>query len=135
MAYASNAIYVATCNVPFAFTKDGQVNGAPPSTATVSGTVVALNATTGAIEWSTKVDTLPVGAMTISNNLVFTTLVTGKLVAFNRATGAVVFTQKLPRTTNSTLAIAGNTIIVPTGGPKYGAAKGKSQIIAYAVPS
>jgi outer membrane protein assembly factor BamB len=135
MAYVGNVIYVATCNVPFAFTKDSQVNGAPPSTATVSGAVLALNATTGAIEWSTKVDTLPVGAMTISNNLVFTTLVTGELVAFNRTTGAAVFTQKLPRTTNSTLAIAGNTIIVPTGGPKYGAAKGKSQIIAYAVPS
>jgi outer membrane protein assembly factor BamB len=135
MAYAGNVIYVATCNVPFAFTNDGQVNGAPPSKAVVSGAVLALNATTGAVEWSTKVNTLPVGAMTISNDLVFTTLVSGELVAFNRATGAAVFTQKLPRTTNSTLAIAGNTIIVPTGGPKYGKAKGKSQIIAYAVPS
>jgi alcohol dehydrogenase (cytochrome c) len=135
MAYAGNVIYVATCNVPFAFTKDGQVNGTPPSTATVTGAVIALNATTGAIEWSTKVDSVPVGAMTISNNLVFTTLVTGKLIAFNRTSGTAVFTQQLPRTTNSTLAIAGNTIIVPTGGPKYGKAKGKSQIIAYAVPS
>jgi alcohol dehydrogenase (cytochrome c) len=135
MAYAGNVIYVATCNVLFDFTKNDQVNGAPPSAANASGAVLALNATTGAIEWSTKVDTLPVGAMTISNNLVFTTLVSGKLVAFNRATGALVFTQKLPRTTNSTLAIAGNTIIVPTGGPKFGTAKGKSQIIAYAVPS
>jgi outer membrane protein assembly factor BamB len=134
MAYAGNVIYVATCNVPFAFTKDSQVNGTPPSTAKVNGTVLALNATTGAIEWSTKVGTLPVGAMTISNNLIFTTLVSGKLIAFNRTTGAAVFTQQLPRTTNSTLAIAGNTIIVPTGGPKYGKAKGKSQIIAYAVP-
>jgi outer membrane protein assembly factor BamB len=135
MAYAGNVIYVATCNVPFTFTKDDQVNGAPPSTASATGSVVALNATSGAIEWSTKVSTLPVGAMTISNNLVLTTLVSGKLIAFNRTTGAAVFTQNLPRTTNSTLAIAGNTIIVPTGGPKYGTAKGKSQIIAYAVPS
>jgi alcohol dehydrogenase (cytochrome c) len=133
MAYVGNVIYVATCNVPFQFTKDSDVNGAPPATTHVSGTVLALNATTGAIEWSTKVATLPVGAMTISNNLVFTTLISGKLIAFNRTTGASVYTKDLPRTTNSTLAIAGNTIIVPTGGPKYGSAKGKSQIIAYAV--
>jgi outer membrane protein assembly factor BamB len=136
MAYAENVIYVATCNVPFEFTKDGQVNGGPPTgTLAASGTVLALNASTGAIEWSTKVDTLPLGAMTVSNNLVFTTFVSGELVAFNRATGGTVFTQKLPRTTNSPIAIAGNTIIVPTGGPKYGTAKGKAQIIAYAVPS
>lgn len=136
MAYAGNVIYVATCDVPFEFTKDGQVNGGPPSgTVAASGTVLALNASTGIIEWSTKVDTLPLGAMTVSKNLVFTTLVKGELVAFNRATGAMVFTKQLPRTTNSTLAIAGNTIIVPTGGPKYGTAKGKSQIVAYAVPA
>jgi outer membrane protein assembly factor BamB len=136
MAYAENVIYVATCNVPFEFTKDGQVNGGPPTgTLAASGTVLALNASTGAIEWSTKVDTLPLGAMTVSNNLVFTTFVSGELVAFNRATGDTVFTQKLPRTTNSPIAIAGNTIIVPAGGPKYGTAKGKAQIIAYAVPS
>jgi outer membrane protein assembly factor BamB len=97
--------------------------------------MVALNATTGAIEWSTKVDGLPDGDATVSNNLVFAPLFEGKLVALNRSTGAVVFTQQLPRTDNSPIAIAGNTIIVPDGGPKDKTLSGKSQIIAYAVPT
>jgi outer membrane protein assembly factor BamB len=96
---------------------------------------VAVNAGTGATEWSTKVGGLPDGDATVSNNLVFVPLFEGKLVALNRSTGAVVFTQQLPKTDNSPIAIAGNTIIVPVGGPKDKALSGKSQIIAYAVPA
>jgi outer membrane protein assembly factor BamB len=135
MAYADNTIYAATMNLPIQFTAADQVdNGPPGKDVSESGDLVALNATTGAVEWSTKLDGLPDGAATVSNNLVFAPLFEGKLVALNRSTGAVVFTQPLPRTENSPLAIAGNTIIVPDGGPKGTTLRGKSQIIAYAVP-
>jgi alcohol dehydrogenase (cytochrome c) len=136
MAYANNTIYAATINLPLRFTSSSQVNGLPPKgTFAYGGDLVALNAVTGAIEWSTKLDGIPDGAATVSNNLVFTALVNGRLIACNRATGAIVLNKKLPRTMNSTLAIAGNTVIVPTGGPVPKGSKEMSQIVAYSVPA
>jgi hypothetical protein len=57
------------------------------------------------------------------------------LEALNSSTGAVVFTAQLPRTTNATIAIAGNTIIIPVGAPKNATKKGPSQIVAYRLPT
>ncbi|MGC2486815.1 MAG: PQQ-binding-like beta-propeller repeat protein [Acidimicrobiales bacterium] len=134
MAYADNTIYAATINLPLRYTKDSQVTGQPLSGKfSYGGEMVALNASTGAIEWSTTLKGIPDGAATVSNNLVFTALVSGRLIACNRTTGAIVLNMKLPRTMNSTLAIAGNTVIVPTGGPVSKGAKEKSQIVAYTV--
>jgi glucose dehydrogenase len=132
MAVAGNTVYVATCNLPFRFTSTNSVDGSPVGKK-VSGDIEALNVTTGTVEWKTEVNSLPLGATTVSNNLVFTTLVSGEMLALNSTTGAVVFSQKLPRSTNSPIAIAGNTVIVPVGGPEKG--KGNSsQIIAYRLP-
>jgi outer membrane protein assembly factor BamB len=132
MAVAGNTLYVATCNLPFRFTHTQSVNGSPVGT-TISGDIEALNVTTGKVEWSTAVRSLPLGATTVVNNVVFTTLVSGELLALNTTTGAIIFTQKLPRATTSPLAVAGNTVIVPVGGPVRG--KGApSQIIAYRLP-
>jgi outer membrane protein assembly factor BamB len=84
------------------------------------------------------VSSLPLGAATVSNDLVFTTLETGKLIALNRSTGAIVYQQNLPTSTNSPIAIAGNTILVPAGGPTISAKQQSSdtnpQLVAYTVP-
>jgi alcohol dehydrogenase (cytochrome c) len=136
MAYADNTVYAAVMNLPIQFTAADQVDNGPVGKGIKEGgDVVAVNATTGATEWSTKVDGLPDGDATVSNDLVFAPLFEGTLVALNRSTGAVVYTQQLPKTDNSPIAIAGNTIIVPDGGPKDKTLSGKSQIIAYAVPT
>ncbi len=135
MAYADGTIYAATINLPLQYTKDSQVTGQPlTGKFSYGGDLVAVNAATGAIEWSTKLNGIPDGAATVSNNLVFTALVSGRLIACNRSTGAIVLNMKLPRTMNSTLAIAGNTVIVPVGGPVPKSSKEKSQIVAYTVP-
>ncbi|HEX3963619.1 MAG TPA: hypothetical protein VHZ03_44440, partial [Trebonia sp.] len=75
-------------------------------------------------------------AVTVANNLIFTTLYTGKLIALNRATGAIVYSRALPTTTNSPIAIAGNTVLVPAGGPEASAkgGGGNPQLVAYTVP-
>lgn len=51
----------------------------------------------------------------------------------NRSTGAVVYRHQLPTSTNSPIAIAGNTVIVPAGGPLTGTRSGNAQLVAYAV--
>jgi outer membrane protein assembly factor BamB len=64
---------------------------------------------------------------------VFTTLENGTLLALNRSTGAIVYSHKLPAATNAPIAVAGNAVIVPAGGPgpKGG---GKPQVVVYTVP-
>ena len=137
LAVADGSVYVATLNVPIRSTTLSSVNGdAATKGEKPGGEIEALNLATGAVEWDTKVDTLPLGATTVANNLVFTTLVTGKLIALNRATGAIVYQRALPTTTNSTIAIAGNTVLVPAGGPGATAkgGGGNPQLVAYSVP-
>ncbi|HEV7958089.1 MAG TPA: PQQ-binding-like beta-propeller repeat protein [Acidimicrobiales bacterium] len=131
MAVADNSVYVATIDIPITYDGLKQVLGS--ASGAQSGEVEALNLTTGEVEWDTKVKDIPCGAVTVSNDLVFTTLLRGTIIALNRATGAIVFKQKLPDTTNAPLAIAGNTVIVPAGGPKISKTTGVSRIVAYAV--
>jgi outer membrane protein assembly factor BamB len=78
---------------------------------------------------------VPLGAVTISNDLVFTTIYNA-LVALNRRTGAIVHKRKLPTTTNAPIAIAGRTIIVPAGGitGKRSGVSRNPQVVAYRVP-
>jgi outer membrane protein assembly factor BamB len=72
--------------------------------------------------------------VTVSNDLVFTTLYNGALLALNRTTGAIVYRRRLPTSANSPIAIAGNTVIVPAGGPATRAGGRHAQVVAYAVP-
>jgi alcohol dehydrogenase (cytochrome c) len=136
LAVAGNSIYLDTNDLALSYTKTSQVIGAPASKhVTESGEVEALNLTTGKVQWDDKVSKLPLGAATVVNNLLITTLYTGQLLAINRSTGAIVFRLTLPTTTNSAIAIAGNTIIVPAGGLKSGKGRGGSpQIVAYRLP-
>ncbi len=135
MAVADGSVYVATIDFPITFTSlssvDGDKAGGP-----VSGEIEALSLATGKVEWDTKVDTLPLGAATVSNDLVITTLYNGVLIALNRNTGAIVYRHQLPTSTNAPIAVFGNTVLVPAGGPKTSSsdAGGNPQLVAYTVP-
>jgi outer membrane protein assembly factor BamB len=48
---------------------------------------------------------------------VFTTTLTGEVVALSRNNGSIVWTAHLPAGSNSTLAIAGNTLLAGAGLP------------------
>ena len=133
LALAGNTVYVATVDLRFTIAKMSYPLGAPDGDGT--GEIEALNLTTGTVEWDTKVPTMPLGATTVSNNLIFITLYAGVLVALNRNTGAVVYEHKLPTSANAPIAIAGNSILVPAGGPSlYGPKGGSPQLVAYTVP-
>ena len=133
MAVAGTSIYVVTIDLPLTYTSlklPVGVKAAGPAT----GEVEALNLATGKVEWDTKVPDMPLGAATVSNDLVFTTLFHGVLIALNRSTGAIVFRRQLPTSANSPIAIAGNTVLVPTGGATTGKASGNPQVVAYTAP-
>jgi outer membrane protein assembly factor BamB len=133
MALADGSVYLATIDLPVTYTTMSAVNGDKGTGAAPTGEMEALNVNTGKVEWDTKVPTMPLGATTVSNDLVFTTLYTGELVALNRSTGAIVYQRKLPTSTNSPIAIAGNAVLVPAGGPKTSAGGGSPQLVAYTI--
>jgi alcohol dehydrogenase (cytochrome c) len=133
MALAGTSVYVATIDLPFTLAKLSYPLGVPVGQGT--GEVEALNLATGRVEWDTKVPAMPLGAATVSNDLVFTTLYNGVLIALNRDTGAIVYRHRLPASANSPVAVAGNAVLVPAGGPSIlGATGGAPQLVAYTVP-
>lgn len=133
MALAGDTVYVVTNDFAFTYSSLSQVLGKPGKK--FSGEIEALNLATGKVEWDTKLNGLPLGAATVSNDLVFTTLLQGELVALNRSTGAIVLKHKLANTTNSPIAIAGSTVLIPTAGPKYKGTDNHPELVAYTVRS
>jgi outer membrane protein assembly factor BamB len=130
MAEADNTVYVATLDLPLTYTSftiptPTQGAGSP------TGEVEALSLATGKVEWDRKLPQLPLGAVTVSHDLVLTTIYNGVLIALNRNTGAVVYRRRLPTSTNSPIAVAGNTVIVPAGGPLTRTGGGDPQVVAY----
>jgi outer membrane protein assembly factor BamB len=133
LAVAGNSVYVATLDLPLTYTS--LAKAAPTKVAgTPTGEVEALNLATGRVEWDRKVPQLPLGGVTVSRDLVFTTLYDGELIALDRTTGATVYRRKLPTSANSPIAIAGNDVIVPAGGPETRTGRGIPQIVAYRLP-
>jgi glucose dehydrogenase len=126
-AVAGHSVYVATSDLAFTAKSLNLPEGIPSGKAT--GEVEALNLATGKVEWDTKVPTLPLGATTVSNDLVFTTLLSGELIALDRNTGKIVYTSPVPAETKAPIAIAGNTVLVPVG-----VTDGQQELVAYTAP-
>jgi alcohol dehydrogenase (cytochrome c) len=137
MAVADGGVYVATVDLPLTAKTLQSVNGGSSADESPAGEVEALNLATGKVEWDAKVASMPLGAATVANDLVFTTLYNGTLLALNRTTGVVVSRIKLPTTANSPIAIAGNTVLVPAGGSATSTSGGggSPQLVAYTVPA
>jgi outer membrane protein assembly factor BamB len=131
MAVSDGVVYAAVVNLP------GHVKTAadlskpvlPVDFAEGKGTIVALDLATGEIRWQRDIDQMPFGAMTVSNDLVFTTTFDGKLRAYSIDDGTEVWTGDLGAGTNSTLAIAGDTLVTGAGFPQ-GAGQ-KAQLVVF----
>ncbi len=133
IAVADGSVYVATNDLPFTATSLTTFRTKGNYVAT--GEVEALSLATGKVEWDTKVPTMPLGAATVSNDLVFTDLYNGMLIALNRATGEIVYRHQLPASANAPIAVFDNTVLVPAGAPET-SSSGKSglpQLVAYTV--
>jgi outer membrane protein assembly factor BamB len=133
LAVARKSVYVATIDLPLTY-PTFSLPTATKAAGRPTGDVEALSLTTGKVEWDQKLPQFPLGAVTVSNDLAFTTLYNGVLIALDRRTGAVVYRRQLPTSANSPIAIAGNTVIVPAGGPATRTGGGNPQVVAYTMP-
>jgi outer membrane protein assembly factor BamB len=135
LAVAGSSVYVSTLDESLTYT-NLNLRTATTGASKPAGEIEALNLSSGKVEWDKKVPQLPLGAVTVSHDLIFTTLYDGALLAVNRSSGRIVYRRRLPTSTNSPIAVAGNTVIVPAGGPVTRArgGGGDPQIVAYTAP-
>jgi outer membrane protein assembly factor BamB/plastocyanin len=120
LAVADGKVYAAIVNLPGQVNKPADLNRPVLEVdfAEGRGELVRLDLATGEIDWSVELDTMPFGAMTIANDLVFTTLFDGRLVAHALEDGTEVWSSKLPAGTNSPVAIAGDWLVTAAGFPQ-----------------
>jgi len=116
--YASDGstVYVAMNNLYDHITSQAKSVSQNPLKAT--GSLTAIDQSTGKVKWTHNFAHSPYGAATVTNDLVFTTTFDGTLWALNKATGKVVWSKKLPAGTNSPLAIQGDTVVLGAGYPE-----------------
>jgi outer membrane protein assembly factor BamB len=125
MALSDGRLFVPIVNLPAVF-QTQQKNQLQIAKGT--GQMVALDADTGAIDWTADLPTPAYGAATVSNDLVFTTTFDGHLRAFDVETGKPMLDKQMPAGTNATIAISGDTLVTAASFPQ---GKQTAQIIAY----
>ena len=111
-AWADGVVYLPVVNAPVELAPE-EVAYFGADVSIGEGDVVAIDAATGDVQWSTAVPGQPLGAATVVNDLVLTTLLDGTLLALDRSTGEVVHSVELGGGTNGWMAVAGDALIVP----------------------
>jgi outer membrane protein assembly factor BamB len=116
-ATAGGVVYVAAIDAPVTLEPNTTAYfGAKPGQ--FDGSVVAVDATSGAVKWSTKVPGDPFGGVVVVNDLVLTATLQGTLVALDRAGGDIVWQETLPGGVNGWMTVAGDMLLVPVGNAK-----------------
>jgi len=113
-AWADGVVYLPVVNAPAELRPD-EVAYFGADVSVGDGEVVAVDASTGEVQWATTVPGQPLGATTVVNDLVLTTLLDGTLVALDRSDGEIVHTFELGGGTNGWMAVVADTLIVPLG--------------------
>lgn len=114
MAYSDGVVYVPVVDMTVQYTPSEFV-AKSFNLAAGKGELIAINATSGKILWTKKLDSLDVGAATVVNDLVFTSTFNGKIYAFNKKTGDIVWTYQAPGGINGWPAVSGDMILFPVG--------------------
>jgi glucose dehydrogenase len=128
LASNGKTVFAAVNNLPITYNGQSFKNAKPAPFNKGTGDLVAVNEATGKIEWDDKLPSSPYGAVTLANNVVFTTTYDGTLRAFNAATGAELWHTGLGSNTNAPVAIVGDTVLTAASFPP---ATGNAKIIAY----
>jgi mono/diheme cytochrome c family protein len=133
MAAAHEKIYVPVANVPKAVKGESlaQIVEGLKSADSSNGQLVALNSSDGKVAWKKKLHSVPLGAATVVNDLVFTSTLDGHVYAFDADNGDEVWSSELPAGAVAPIAAFDNTLIVPAG---FVSKKGQqAQIVAFTI--
>ena len=129
LAFQDGVLFVPVVNLPFTYSD----TATELDLQTAQGTMLALNARNGDMLWQEDVPTFFAGGATLANDLVFGAGLDGLVRAFAIATGEEVWQWQAPVGINAPLAIAGDLLLVPAGGPFFPATEmppGQGALIA-----
>jgi outer membrane protein assembly factor BamB len=131
LALSDGVVYAAAINVPSPVKTPADLDKPvlPLDFAKGSGAIVALELATGVIRWQRDIPQIPFGAITVSNDLLFTTTFDGKVRAYSIGNGTEVWTGDLGGGTNTPLAIAGDTLVTAASFPQGPGQK--AQLVVY----
>lgn len=119
MALDGDVVYAAVVNQPGKYTDDAWgFGGLDYGQAT--GELYALSAVDGVVLWTIELDHMPLASATVANDLVFSGDLSGQLFAYDKATGDQVWSFQTAAGLNAPISIAGDLLIIPSGGPFYG---------------
>jgi plastocyanin len=118
MAFANGVVFAAYLDYPQYQTSTGQDDEASVGYDQGRGGLVAIDATNGSILWDIKVNTLPVAAATVANDVVFAGGIDGHLAAYATDTGDEVWSFDADNGFNAPPAIAGDYLFIGAGAPK-----------------
>ena len=113
-ATADGVVFAAVVNAP-ATLKPNETAYFGGELGTNDGEVVAVDARTGKVRWSTKVPGDPLGGATVVGDLVLTALLDGTVLALTRDTGEIVRSWSTGGKINGWMAVAGGMMLVPVG--------------------
>jgi outer membrane protein assembly factor BamB len=115
-AAADGKVYVAVVNAATTHDSPEERFSLSPQLGTHPSHLVAIDAATGHIDWTTEVPGDDLGGVTIVNDLLLTSTFGGTLLAYDRATGAEVWRRAAGGTVNGSPAVVGDTIVWPVSG-------------------
>lgn len=133
MAVAHDNVYVPVANVPknIADLDGEELQDKLQGKSSNNGQIVALSTDGGGVSWTKKLASVPLGAATVVNDIVFTSTLDGHVYGFNAGSGDTVFESKLPAGAVSPLAAYDGTLIVPAS---FVSRKGqKAQVVAFTI--
>jgi outer membrane protein assembly factor BamB/uncharacterized cupredoxin-like copper-binding protein len=118
MAFADGMVFAAYLDYPQYQTATGQDDEASVGYDQGRGGIVAIDAANGTVIWETQVDTLPVAAATVANDVVFSAGIDGRLAAYSTQSGEEVWSFDADNGFNAPPAIAGDWLFIGAGAPR-----------------
>jgi glucose dehydrogenase len=122
MASDGKRVYVPVVNNSATVTG----NAAQPGQSS-TGEVVAIDLDTGRIAWDQVFQTAAFGAVTVANDVVFTTTFDGTLLGLSAKTGDTLWSATLPANSNTGVAVDGDMVFAGAG---LAAAQGQTPSLA-----
>lgn len=116
MAFADGVVYAAIVNLRTVY-EGGQIVASELDIFSGDGELVALDGATGKILWDAKIQTPAYAAATVVNDIVFTGGLDGIIRAYTTSDGTEVWNWQAPAGVNAPLAVSGDYLYIPAGGP------------------
>jgi glucose dehydrogenase len=111
LASNGKTVFAAVNDLPVKYTGQNGITGATDNPFKGKGELVAINQSNGKILWDHHFAHSAYGAVSVTNNVAFTTTFDGTLWALNTSNGKVLSHKHLSAGTNTPVTINGNTVI------------------------